>query len=127
MFLGLGLLGTTAALSGVMGVTLTMAIGGADMPGTITCMLVTVVVTCYLLLSVEGSLVGVPIEKLTDQCEGDLSRKVTSSVNISFGSADPYLSLFTNSAGFGAYLDIFVGLCCHINSSKVLTYLLCVD
>jgi hypothetical protein len=33
LFLGLGLLGTTAALSGVMGVTLTMAIGGADMPG----------------------------------------------------------------------------------------------
>ncbi len=27
------MLGTTAALSGVMGVTLTMAIGGADMPG----------------------------------------------------------------------------------------------
>lgn len=30
---GMGMLGTTAALSGVMGVTLTMAIGGADMPG----------------------------------------------------------------------------------------------
>merc|ERR1712123_383231 len=30
--LGIGMLGTTAALSGVMGVTLTMAIGGADMP-----------------------------------------------------------------------------------------------
>jgi NAD/NADP transhydrogenase beta subunit len=29
------MLGTTAALSGVMGVTLTMAIGGADMPGRI--------------------------------------------------------------------------------------------
>jgi len=33
---GLGCLGTTAALSGVMGVTLTMAIGGADMPVVIT-------------------------------------------------------------------------------------------
>ena len=29
----MSMLGTTAALSGVMGVTLTMAIGGADMPG----------------------------------------------------------------------------------------------
>lgn len=34
--IGLGMLGTTAALSGVMGVTLTMAIGGADMPVVIT-------------------------------------------------------------------------------------------
>merc|ERR1719209_407016 len=34
--MGLGMLGTTAALSGVMGVTLTMAIGGADMPVVIT-------------------------------------------------------------------------------------------
>jgi len=33
---GLAMLGTTAALSGVMGVTLTMAIGGADMPVVIT-------------------------------------------------------------------------------------------
>jgi len=33
---GIGCLGTTAALSGVMGVTLTMAIGGADMPVVIT-------------------------------------------------------------------------------------------
>jgi len=33
---GLSMLGTTAALSGVMGVTLTMAIGGADMPVVIT-------------------------------------------------------------------------------------------
>jgi len=33
---GMGCLGTTAALSGVMGVTLTMAIGGADMPVVIT-------------------------------------------------------------------------------------------
>merc|ERR1719215_2062820 len=33
---GMGMLGTTAALSGVMGVTLTMAIGGADMPVVIT-------------------------------------------------------------------------------------------
>jgi len=33
---GLGLLGTTAGLSGLMGVTLTMAIGGADMPVVIT-------------------------------------------------------------------------------------------
>lgn len=33
---GLGMLGTTAALSGVMGLTLTMAIGGADMPVVIT-------------------------------------------------------------------------------------------
>jgi hypothetical protein len=30
------MLGTTAALSGVMGVTLTMAIGGADMPGILS-------------------------------------------------------------------------------------------
>ena len=36
MSVGLGMLGTTAALSGVMGVTLTMAIGGADMPVVIT-------------------------------------------------------------------------------------------
>ena len=36
MSVGLGMLGTTAALSGVMGVTLTMAIGGADMPEVIT-------------------------------------------------------------------------------------------
>ena len=35
MNMGLGMLGTTAALSGVMGVTLTMAIG-ADMPVIIT-------------------------------------------------------------------------------------------
>merc|ERR1712117_724225 len=34
--MGLGMLGTTATLSGVMGVTLTMAIGGADMPVVIT-------------------------------------------------------------------------------------------
>jgi len=33
---GLAMLGTTAGLSGVMGVTLTMAIGGADMPVVIT-------------------------------------------------------------------------------------------
>lgn len=33
---GLGALGTTAALSGIMGVTLTSAIGGADMPVVIT-------------------------------------------------------------------------------------------
>jgi len=36
MAVGMGMLGTTAALSGVMGVTLTMAIGGADMPVVIT-------------------------------------------------------------------------------------------
>merc|ERR1712227_535719 len=36
MSTGLAMLGTTAALSGVMGVTLTMAIGGADMPVVIT-------------------------------------------------------------------------------------------
>merc|ERR1711962_156506 len=34
--MGLGMLGTTAALSSVMGVTLTMAIGGADVPVVIT-------------------------------------------------------------------------------------------
>ena len=34
--LGMGMLGTTATLSGIMGVTLTMAIGGADMPGNIS-------------------------------------------------------------------------------------------
>jgi len=33
---GIAMLGTTATLSGVMGVTLTMAIGGADMPVVIT-------------------------------------------------------------------------------------------
>merc|ERR1719474_16687 len=33
---GLAMLGTTATLSGVMGVTLTMAIGGADMPVVVT-------------------------------------------------------------------------------------------
>merc|ERR1712115_152370 len=36
MTAGLAMLGTTATLSGVMGVTLTMAIGGADMPVVIT-------------------------------------------------------------------------------------------
>merc|ERR1711863_128425 len=36
MSVGLAMLGTTATLSGVMGVTLTMAIGGADMPVVIT-------------------------------------------------------------------------------------------
>jgi len=36
MATGLAMLGTTATLSGVMGVTLTMAIGGADMPVVIT-------------------------------------------------------------------------------------------
>merc|ERR550534_1406522 len=34
--MGMGMLGTTAALSSVMGVTLTVAIGGADMPVVIT-------------------------------------------------------------------------------------------
>ncbi len=89
--LGLGLLGTTAALSGVMGVTLTMAIGGADMPGNITFLFVTVVVTVRVTCcSVsKDSLVVVVKEKLRDQCEGELSRKVTSSLNISFGSGDP--------------------------------------
>ena len=33
---GLGMLGTTTSLSALMGVTLTMAIGGADMPVVIT-------------------------------------------------------------------------------------------
>eukprot|EP00088_Acartia_fossae_P059293 TRINITY_DN701_c0_g1_i4.p1 TRINITY_DN701_c0_g1~~TRINITY_DN701_c0_g1_i4.p1 ORF type:complete len:1059 (+),score=355.56 TRINITY_DN701_c0_g1_i4:149-3325(+) len=36
MSVGMGMLGTTATLSGIMGVTLTMAIGGADMPVVIT-------------------------------------------------------------------------------------------
>jgi len=36
MTLGLGMLGVTSSLSAVMGVTLTMAIGGADMPVVIT-------------------------------------------------------------------------------------------
>merc|ERR1712025_883916 len=36
MMSGLAMLGTTAGLSGVMGVTLAMAIGGADMPVVIT-------------------------------------------------------------------------------------------
>merc|ERR1712121_613780 len=36
MSVGLAMLGTTATLSAVMGVTLTMAIGGADMPVVIT-------------------------------------------------------------------------------------------
>ncbi|CAL8072391.1 unnamed protein product [Orchesella dallaii] len=36
MSVGLGMLGTTAALSSLMGVTLTAAIGGADMPVVIT-------------------------------------------------------------------------------------------
>merc|ERR1712168_978227 len=36
MTTGLAMLGTTATLSGLMGVTLTMAIGGADMPVVIT-------------------------------------------------------------------------------------------
>merc|ERR1719507_1847557 len=36
MSVGLAMLGTTATLSGVIGVTLTMAIGGADMPVVIT-------------------------------------------------------------------------------------------
>merc|ERR1719480_290377 len=43
MTTGLAMLGTTATLSGVMGVTLTMAIGGADMP---------------VLITVVGSLIG---------------------------------------------------------------------
>merc|ERR1719184_563889 len=34
--MGMAMLGTTATLSGVMGITLTMAIGGADMPVVIT-------------------------------------------------------------------------------------------
>ena len=33
---GMSMLGTTAGLSAIMGVTLTMAIGGADMPVVIT-------------------------------------------------------------------------------------------
>merc|ERR1719402_1501110 len=33
---GMSMLGTTATLSGIMGLTLTMAIGGADMPVVIT-------------------------------------------------------------------------------------------
>merc|ERR1711950_36018 len=34
--MGMGMLGTTATMGGVMGITLTMAIGGADMPVVIT-------------------------------------------------------------------------------------------
>ena len=44
MSVGLGMLGTTAALSGVMGVTLTMAIGG-DMPVIITVLIITVLIS----------------------------------------------------------------------------------
>merc|ERR1712072_442112 len=36
MSVGLAMLGTTASLSAIMGITLTMAIGGADMPVVIT-------------------------------------------------------------------------------------------
>jgi hypothetical protein len=79
LFLGLGLLGTTAALSGVMGVTLTMAIGGADMPGNIPILVRyrysgTVLVTCCS-LSKDPLQVGVNVGKLRDQCEGKSSEE----------------------------------------------------
>merc|ERR1719438_46018 len=57
MAAGLAMLGTTATLSGVMGVTLTMAIGGADMPVVIT------VLNSYSgwALCAEGFMIGNPL------------------------------------------------------------------
>ncbi len=79
LFLGLGLLGTTAALSGVMGVTLTMAIGGADMPGNIPILVMyryrTILVTCCSLSKDPPSTVGVNVRKLRGQCEGKSSEE----------------------------------------------------
>ena len=47
------MLGTTAALSGVMGVTLTMAIGGADMPGKFNNKFIKPPNHCYFFIYME--------------------------------------------------------------------------
>ena len=55
---GLAMLGTTSALSGVIGVTLAMAIGGADMPVIITVLSAEGFMVNNNVMTVVGSLIN---------------------------------------------------------------------